>query len=105
MIADICPSSTFRCSPHPNCSSALTSLKTYHSTITMKQKKKRRTSTTTSLSQYDVSMFTASQLFESVNIPETLSQYDTKGEEMRVCVNPTSGACSQSGSDNVYVGM
>src|SRR4051794_28024370 len=34
-----------------------------------------------SLSQYDVSMFTASQLFESVNIPETLSQYDRKGEE------------------------
>ena len=35
-----------------------------------------------SLSQYDVSRFTASQLFERVNLPDNLSQYDN------ACLNP-----------------
>src|SRR3954452_25266083 len=43
------------------------------------------------LSQFDVSMFSASQLLERVNLPENLSQYDNneaeETEEMRVCVN------------------
>ena len=33
-------------------------------------------------SQYDVSSFTASQLFERVNLPDNLSQYDN------ACLNP-----------------
>ena len=35
-----------------------------------------------SLSQYDVSSFTASQLFERVNLPDNVSQYDN------ACLNP-----------------
>jgi hypothetical protein len=55
----------------------------------------------TSLSEYDVSMFTASQLFDSVNIPDNLSQYDRKGEEEEdfapelVWGKPIPRACSE----------
>ena len=62
----------------------------------------------TSLSQYDVSMFSASDLFECVNIPECMSQYDKNEEEEleHVCVNPIVDASSGSVSDfNDFVGL
>jgi hypothetical protein len=43
------------------------------------------------LSEYDSSLFTASQLFETVNIPDSLSHYEEEPEEFVVC-RPTSAA-------------
>ena len=46
-----------------------------------------------SLSDYDVSLFSASQLFELVNLPETLPQYTThrKGEYQHSNIDNRSG--------------
>jgi len=50
------------------------------------------------LSEYDVSMFSASQLFERVNLPSIISQYD-KDEEDHVNLKPVSDASSELVSD------
>ena len=53
-------------------------------------------------------MFSASDLFECVNIPECMSQYDKNEEEEleHVCVNPIVDASSGSVSDfNDFVGL